>query len=315
MRAVATATHSLGVAPRRRARARRTLTEEEGRTYRRIPAQVDYVPHPAFSSAHVTRDLFGEEAGEIRVPTWQWPAEVGAPFRGAAPAAVRLGPEQERTLFLRYNYARYRLSCLLPAQHRRYSASRAREMVLWWRRALKARSDLVRANLPLVLAMAKRTRVTDVEFAELASEGNMALLRSIEKFDASRGLKFSTYACRAVLKSFHRLAQREGRQRHRFTNTSGGEFLQPDPAPDKHDRQWEDSIYAIRRILAENLAALSDLERQILTYRFGLATGQRGLTLAQIGEKVGFSNERVRQILKVALRKLRVSLSQGFLVG
>ena len=49
-----------------------------------------------------------------------------------------------------------------------------------------------------------KTRAEDMEFADMLGEGNMALLRAVDKFDVSRGFKFSTYACRAILKAFGR---------------------------------------------------------------------------------------------------------------
>ena len=51
------------------------------------------------------------------------------------------------------------------------------------------RSQIVEKNIPLVLAMAKRTRLVGVDFNEMISEGNMALLRSVDKFDCSRGFQ------------------------------------------------------------------------------------------------------------------------------
>ena len=49
-------------------------------------------------------------------------------------------------------------------------------------------------------------RLGDVDFAEVVSEGNMALIRAVDKFNVERGFKFSTYACRAILKAFSRTA-------------------------------------------------------------------------------------------------------------
>ncbi|MEZ6241833.1 MAG: sigma factor [Phycisphaerales bacterium] len=64
--------------------------------------------------------------------------------------------------------------------------------------------------------MAKRTRMSEVDFADLVSEGNMALLRAVDKFDAGRGFKFSTYACRAILKAFSRQGMKLSKYRQRF---------------------------------------------------------------------------------------------------
>ena len=53
----------------------------------------------------------------------------------------------------------------------------------------------------------------DSEFAEIVSEGNMALMRAVDKFSVDRGFKFSTYACRAILKAFSRTAMKSSRHR------------------------------------------------------------------------------------------------------
>src|SRR4029077_4003252 len=92
----------------------------------------------------------------------------------------------------------------------------AAEFLEWHRRFEHFREYLVRTNLALVLAMAKRTRLGDVDFAEIVSEGNMALIRAVDKFDIGRGFKFSTYACRAILKAFSRTAQKYSKHRTRF---------------------------------------------------------------------------------------------------
>jgi RNA polymerase primary sigma factor len=67
-----------------------------------------------------------------------------------------------------------------------------------WRRAMRAleeaKADMLRANLRLVIYVAKRFRNDDVPFLDLIQEGNIGLIRALEKFDASRGLKFVTYA-------------------------------------------------------------------------------------------------------------------------
>ena len=291
------------------------LTEEQRRVYRRIPAHVDYVPHPSFSLPATAKRLFGQSAEDIDVPSWSAPSDGRPGPRAHQGRPARLSPRQEEELFLRYNYARYRLAELLPAQRRRFSLGRARQMLLWYKRATKARTDLVKANMALVLAMAKRTTIPSVEFTDLAAEGNMALLRSIEKFDVSRGYKFSTYACRAILKCFNRVAAKTGRYRQLFPVEFDPDLQRCDTTGSKHEREWEDSISAVRQILARNPAGLTEMERQIVIYRFALTADGKGRTLAEVGRLVGLSNERVRQLLAVALQKIRAALYKGFLAS
>jgi RNA polymerase primary sigma factor len=298
-----------------RLRTPKGLTDEQRRRYEQIPPQVEYVDHPSFRLPETAERLFGKAAEEIVVPGWpgRWSAADEA--SSARPGPRPLSRDQEQLLFLRYNYARYRLCELAEAQRRRCSLRRARQMILWYDRAARTRGDLVRANMALVLGMAKRARICGVEFGELASEGNLALLRSTEKFDVSRGYKFSTYACRAILKAFRRLAMRTGRYRRLFPVEYDPALQRSDSRDSRHEQQWQDAISAVRQILARNPCGLTHLEQNIVMHRFALPIGGKGQTLAEIGRDVGLSNERVRQILGVALRKIRVSLYREYLSG
>merc|ERR1711879_833309 len=87
---------------------------------------------------------------------------------------------------------------------------------MWYRKSERIREQIAETNLALVLAMAKRTRMSEVDFSDLVSEGNMALLRAVDKFDVGRGFKFSTYACRAILKAFSRSGMKHTRYRQMF---------------------------------------------------------------------------------------------------
>jgi len=162
-------------------------------------------------------------------------------------------------LFPRHNYAKYRLSKLLGSADGRSKRTRPRQERLWRRRACRTREKIVHANLPLVPAMAKRSRATGVDLADLISEGQMAVLRCIEHFDISRGFKFSTYARRAILACLHRLAAKERRYcRHvpvrssrrcsRATSASAGTPIRsPPPSP-------------AREVILRNYADLNDVE-------------------------------------------------------
>jgi len=290
----------------------RGLTEEERRIYTRIPAGIDYVDNELFSTPQAEAELFGRDSQQIVIPAWTTFPEVATDAPVARGRRTRLTGKEEAALFLRYNYARYRLSELVTAQLKRATASRAREMIRWYQHAMKARADLVRANLALVLAMAKRTKIPNAEFGEVVSEGNMALLRSVEKFDVSRGFKFSTYACRAILKSFNRLATKTGRYRQRFPVEYDPEMERSDYDVKRHEMQRADSVEAVREVLSENRARLTDVERTIVMERFAISSRGRRRTLAEVGKMVGLTNERVRQIQNHALGKIRQALTEDY---
>ena len=280
-----------------------------------MPSDVDYVDNASFAEPETEGRLFGDEAKDIQVPQWASFPEVPEDIEVRSRGRTTLRGEEEVSLFLRYNYSRYRLSKLAQAQHRRFSRTRAQQMMLWHERGQRCRADLVRANMALVLAMAKRTRIANVEFSELVSEGNMALLRSVEKFDVSRGFKFSTYACRSILKAFNRLATKTGRYRQHFPTEFDPEMEKSDYDVKKHEMEREDFVETLREVLARNRAKLTGVEQTVVTERFALASRGKKRTLAEVGKMVGLTNERVRQIQNLALEKIRVALDDEVTVA
>ena len=227
--------------------------------------------------------------------------------------------DQEKHMFLRLNYCRFRVMRVVEEYaDKRLAAEAVAEFLRWEHLASETREEIVRINMPLVLAMAKRTRITGVDYSDLISEGNLALLRSVDKFDCSRGFKFSTYACRSILKSFSRVASRMSRHRGRFPMEFDPTLEKSDHIEKKRVDVEDDCVDELKSILTENLANLSEVERQVIRARFALdALAQeaepRGQTLEQVGELIGVTKERVRQIQNKALGKLRHVLEGGIL--
>lgn len=293
----------------------RDLTDGEFDLYSRIPEEIDWVHNDAFETDQAEARFFGPEAMTIETPRWTAYADDEDQIRWPNRSRTKLTKAQEQELFLRYNYACYRLAKLVTAQNRRKSPVRAKQMVLWQKRVMETRAMLTQANMALVLAMAKRTRIPNVEFAEMISEGNMALLRAIEKFDADRGFKFSTYACRAILKSFNRLATKTGRYRQHFPTEYDPELERSDYDVRRHEMQRDESVESLREIIVLNKARLTETERAVVIERFALGSAEKGRTLAQVGQIVGLTNERVRQIQNHALQKIRHALDEHYLVA
>ena len=279
--------------------ASRRLTSADRKIIRqRVLEDLSFVDHPSFRK-HKLEAFTGVDS----VLTGQM-----------APFSKLLSREQERKLFLRMNYARYQL------QEEAKQARKAQVPMRTAKRILELhhleshmRAHLVTKNLPLVLSMAKRTHIHGIDFGDMVSEGNMALLRAVDGFDCSRGFKFSTYACRAIMKSFARLAAKNNRLRARFPT----EF---DPAYEKSDwldtRRQETAEYCTEelvKILQANSADLSPSELEVVKGRFGFEYGQSRKTLVQMGEILGLTKERIRQIQKKAVGKLREALENKLL--
>jgi len=237
-----------------------------------------------------------------------------------APGEV-LSADEERLLFLRFNYCRYRvLRILARFRGRRLTAAAVRTLLEWANRAQEIRTDIIRFNTSLVLAMARRSRNSGVELGELVSEGNLALLRCVDKFDVARGFKFSTYACRAILASFSRASAKAARHRAQFPAPYDPAMERSDHLETRRETIELECVDELKRILFENAADLSPVERRVLNARFSLdgsssGRNRRRRTLDQVGSLLGVSKERVRQIQNQAMLKIRAVLEERLLAA
>ncbi|RME36585.1 MAG: sigma-70 family RNA polymerase sigma factor [Planctomycetota bacterium] len=284
---------------------------------------MDFVDHPDFADPHIEEELFGGPARLVHRAATRFVEHEDA-ITDAVQAGERvpaLNYEQEAHLFKRFNYARFKVNEIL----RRYAgkklpAAATRQLLAWGHRVLATRSVIVRLNMPLVLAMAKRTKLNNVDFNEMISEGNMALLRSVEKFDCSRGYKFSTYSCRAILKAFSRVAMRASRYRGQFPTEFDPAMERSDYLERRRENIEEDCVDELKRILLNNLAGLSEVERTVIRERFALGPPLSDQpttpkTLEQVGHIIGVTKERVRQIQNTALKKIRLALEEEYLAA
>lgn len=220
-----------------------------------------------------------------------------------------LSRESERDLFRRYNYSKYQLARKLAEIDPENADDRDFECVTQLRREVdQYRHRITRANLRLVVSIAKRYVGRAANFFEVVSDGNMSLLLAIEKFDYSRGTKFSTYATWAIMKNFARLIPEGHNHASRFIT---GQDIALEHAMDTHTEMvWECDRRDVRQLIEAGLIELSEREQEILRGRFGLGEGQvQPVTLERLGRQFGMTKERVRQIERRAIARLRESLS------
>ncbi len=300
------------------------LSRREQETLKEIlQTTMDYVDDPAFPKSNAHKKLF-DEAPEIPKPNTSWyhpvMEDLSTDRNLKTVVNVVLNARQEQALFLQFNYARYRVAKLQQKiGDKPVSDEQAREILEWHALSQKLRDQIAQSNLALVLAMAKRVRHSEMDFADLISEGNMALLRAIDKFNVSRGFKFSTYACRAILKAFSRSGMKHSQYRQLFPTDFDPALERSDFQRKKFDSHESECADEVMHIVMDNRAELTDVEQQVIHHRFALNRSENDssvpLTLEQVGQIVGLTKERVRQIQNKALEKIRKTLEGEYING
>jgi RNA polymerase primary sigma factor/RNA polymerase sigma factor len=213
--------------------------------------------------------------------------------------------EQEVHLFRRMNYLKYKASRLRDTLDVNRPKSRLMNQIeKLYNESVTTKNHIIRANLRLVVSIAKRYVGRAGDFFEAVSDGNMSLIKAVEKFDVSRGNRFSTYASWAIMKNFARTIADVLRHRGHFFTSHSEMFTTVEDARADHYEQESAQIQRESHV-GRLLDRLDERERQIVTSRFGLTRGHDPLTLRQVGAAMGVTKERIRQIQCRAMNKLR----------
>lgn len=160
-----------------------------------------------------------------------------------------------------------------------------------------ALEKMVKANLRFVVTVANQYKDQGLSLPDLINEGNVGLIRAAEKFDETRGFKFISYAVWWIRERILQALAEE--QKHNSRQLSG-EL----PSPDNLIAPSGLTGETISAETNQALGLLGERERLIIERTFGI-NGQPEMTLEEIGERMGLSRQRVRQIREKSIRKLR----------
>jgi RNA polymerase primary sigma factor len=215
-----------------------------------------------------------------------------------------LTKDEEQFYFRRMNWLKFRASADRGRLDRRRATARQMDRI----EGLLAEADtvkaiLITANLRLVVSIAKKFVDPSWSFEELVSEGNVALMRAVEKFNFALGNRFSTYATYAIQRHFFRLSQRGRKFRSRFTSDDAAlaALAAEPPSPPQPSAAQIDSL---KSLFAGFLEELEPRERRVVVARFGF-DGRAPRTFRELGVQMGVCKERIRQIQGRAMEKLR----------
>jgi len=215
-----------------------------------------------------------------------------------------LTKDEEQYYFRRMNWLKFRAAAARGRLDRsRASLRQIEEIEGWLAEAETVKSIIITANLRLVVSIAKKFVDASNSFDDLVSDGNLALMRAVEKFNFALGNRFSTYATYAIQRHFFRMSHRGRQQRTRFV--AGDEALK-DRASDSAPTEYcsAEQIGLLKHLFSGFLRELEPRERQIVVARFGF-DGRPPRTFRELGTSLGVCKERIRQIQTRAMDKLR----------
>lgn len=292
----------------KRAAAQPVSTSSVSRIRRLLDMEIEFVDNPEFRAA-----LHGGETARDALKNSREGDAPGLPLPHAMNnggtltamcSAPLLGPDLERELFRRMNYLKYHVHVLrqrLDDARPDVETLELAEQLL--AESIALRNRIVSANLRLVVAMARRFANARYSLDELIDEGIFTLLRAVERFDFDRGFRFSTYAVRAIQ---HNLVRYVGRRRQDDERFRSGEVesLQ-EPVSDGEELFSEQRWESMQDSLSAMLQRLDKRERAIIQARFAMGGEAKVQTLSMLARKFGVCKERIRQLEKRALEKLR----------
>lgn len=282
--------------------------------------ELGFIGNPDFAKPRAGRAIFAEDLGlaprrsELGIAALR-KSGVDLPIHlSRLCEAPLLTQEQEQLLFKRMNFLMHQASVhrsLLNADR----PSRVRLDLIEKLVALAEwhRDRIVEANLRLVFSIVKKFVNPNNTFDDLLSDGIVGLIRAVEKFDYDRGFRFSTYATQVVRRNSYRTVVVNQQDRQKVA--SGLQDMDLEISDEGRssaisEKRWHE----LRSRLAVMLDDLDRREKFIVRARFSLGSHRKVHTLQSLADRLGISKERVRQLERRAMDKLRAMAGEVQLV-
>jgi RNA polymerase sigma factor (sigma-70 family) len=222
-----------------------------------------------------------------------------------------LTAEQEQHGFRKLSYLKYRTSCLEASLRSSIGCSAMLDDLKQLNdQTVEVRNLLIESNLRLVVSLAKRyARCNSNEFDEMVCVGNAALIHAVDLYDFRRGVRFSTYAYRAIQTSIFSSYRKEGRRKSRFI-TRGTEAVESATGDAGESEIAGLQSTEAREQVIQLMDALDERDRTIVMARFGINQKHKGVAFHVIAKEVGLSTTRTVQLFHRSLAKMRVLLTK-----
>jgi len=293
------------VSPRTLARRKAVLEARRAGLFDRV---IDYIPCREFLRADAGR-VAADAPADTAVPLERSgvtpPRGAGlTPYLASLYQTRLLTRDEEQHYFRRMNWLKFRAATVRGRlDRRRATLKQIEEIEGWLAEAETVKAIIITSNLRLVVSIAKKFVDATYSFDELVGEGNMALLRSVEKFNFALGNRFSTYATYAIQRHFFRLSHKGRQHRSRFVSDDGA-FKGMAASEPVADQCSSEQVAVLKELFVKFLDDLEPREQQIVVARFGF-DGRPPRTFRELGVSMGVCKERIRQIQTRALDKLR----------
>lgn len=296
-----------GVRQGKKSRPIATVADRD-RVRRLLDRPIEFMPNEAFAGAGHEAAL--RESLEVASRLLSTPTAASKSSRRVESFLQRLDEiplltqVQEVHLFRSMNYLKFRADTARDQLDREWPQREViEEIEASLAQADRIRNYIIRANLRLVVSVTKQYSDPWNSLPELVSDGNVSLMRAVEKFDVARGFRFSTYATWAIRKNFNRSIGKQRLDRARFV--AGDELVSQVATSERSAQTTQLVLGRLREALGDILARLEDRERMIVTARFGLDEAGHPHTLQEVADDLGICKERVRQLQARAMLKLQ----------